>query len=90
MEKKDDEAIRVIWIPIMMGILERAIITTLVGWKVPGTAGFIGTWAAIKTVGGWAMWSKGTVYGRSVLFAGLMGSALSFLIAIAAGLFLAC
>jgi hypothetical protein len=85
----DPEAERIPWIPIMLGIFERAIITTLVGWKVPGTAGFIGAWVAVKSAGGWASWSKGTTYGRAVLFIGLLGSAMSVLFALAGGLIIA-
>ena len=82
----DPEAERIPWIPLMLGIFERAIITTLVGWKVPGTAGFIGAWVAVKSAGGWASWSKGTTYGRAVLFIGLLGSAMSILFALVGGL----
>jgi hypothetical protein len=85
----DPEAERILWIPLMLGIFERAIITTLVGWKVPGTAGFIGAWVAVKSAGGWASWSKGTTYGRAVFFIGLLGSAMSVLFALAGGLIIA-
>jgi hypothetical protein len=85
----DDEAQRVLWIPLAVGVLERAIITTLVGWNVSGSAGFIGGWIAVKSAGGWASWSKGTTYGRSILFVGLLGNAVSILFALAGGLIIA-
>lgn len=87
--EEDEEAGRVRWIPVWVGILERAIITTLVGWGVPGTAGFMGAWVAVKAAGGWRSWSKGTTYGRAIFFVGLLGSAMSLLFAIAGGLIIA-
>ena len=85
----DPEAERIRWIPLMLGIFERIIITTLVVGKVSGTAAFIGTWVMVKSVGGWASWSKGTTYGRAVLMIGLLGSAMSVLFALAGGLLIA-
>lgn len=86
---RDRQAERIWWIPLAVGVLERAIITTLVGSKVPGTAGFIGAWVAVKSAGGWLSWSKGTTYGRATLFVGLLGSAMSLLFAIVGGLIIA-
>ena len=87
--EQDKEAERIFWIPFALGIFERAIITTLVAWNVSGTGGFIGAWVAVKTAGGWASWSKGTTYGRAVLFIGLLGNALSVLLALIGGLIIA-
>ena len=87
--EEDKQAERVRWIPPLIGVFERAIITTLVGWEVPGTAGFIGAWVAVKSAGGWSSWSKGTNYGRAIFFAGLLGSAMSLLFAIVGGLIIA-
>ena len=87
--ESDAEAERVPWIPLTVGVLERAIITTLVGWNVSGSAGFMGAWVAVKSAGGWASWSKGTTYGRSILFVGLLGNAVSILFAVAGGLIVA-
>jgi hypothetical protein len=83
---EDEQAGRVLWIPLLVGVFERAIITTLVGWQVSGTAGFIGAWVAVKSAGGWSTWSKGTTYGRAVFFTGLLGSAMSILFAVVGGL----
>lgn len=80
------DAERVPWIPFVVGVVERVLVTTLVGWNVSGAAGFIGAWIAVKSAGGWQSWSKGTTYGRAILFIGLLGSALSILFAIAGGL----
>ena len=87
--EKDAEAERVWWIPLTVGVFERAIITTLVGWDVSGSAAFIGAWVAVKSAGGWASWSKGTTYGRATFFVGLLGSAVSILFAVAGGLIVA-
>jgi len=43
----------------------------------------------VKSAGGWANWSKGTTYGRAVLFVGLLGSAMSVLFALFGGLLIA-
>ena len=88
-QQDEKEAERISWIPLLVGIFERAIITTLVGWNVSGAAGFIGTWIAIKSAGGWTTWSKGTTYGRATLFVGLLGSALSVAFALLGGLIIA-
>jgi hypothetical protein len=86
---EDQQADRIPWIPLTIGILERAMITTLVGWNVSGAASFIGAWIVVKSAGGWANWSKGTTYGRAVLFVGLLGSAMSVLFALFGGLLIA-
>ncbi len=71
-----------------MGILERALYTILIGWSVSGAASFIGAWVTIKAVGGWARWggSKSTMYTRAVFTVGLLGSALSAIFGVVAGL----
>lgn len=75
-----------LWIPIAIGVFERVIITTLVGWSVPGAASFVGAWIAVKAAGGWSGWSKDTAYGRGMFFVRLLGSALSVGFAVAGGL----
>lgn len=82
----DIPAERVWWIPLLIGVFERGIITTLVGWQVSGAAVFIGAWVAVKTAGGWTTWSKGTTYARAVLFVGLLGNAMSIAFALLGGL----
>jgi hypothetical protein len=77
---------RVWWIPPLIGIFERIIITTLIAFSVSGAASFIGTWIAVKIAGGWITWSKGTTYGRGVLFVSLLGSAMSVLFALVGGI----
>jgi len=86
MEGKKPAPRRVWWIPILIGIFERAIITTLIAYSVSGSGSFMGTWTAIKIAGGWQQWSSGTRYARSILFAGLLGSAMSMLIALIGGI----
>lgn len=78
---------RIPFIPLLIGVFERAIITTLVGFSIPGAAAFIGTWVLIKAAGGWQTWGEGK-YARAVLFVGLLGSALSIVFALVAGIIL--
>jgi len=40
--KADKKADRIWWIPLLVGVFERAIIGLLIGWQVPGAVGFIG------------------------------------------------
>ena len=82
----ESQADRIWWIPLAIGILERAIITTLVAFAISGAAGFISGWVAVKSAGGWASWSKGTTYGRATLFVGLLGSAMSILFGLIGGI----
>jgi hypothetical protein len=78
---------RILWMPALVGALERVIYTLLVHFAIPGAAGFIGSWVVIKAVGGWANFSMDKSQSGRVLFsAGLMGSALSIIIGILTGL----
>lgn len=81
--------IRVPWFPTRMGILERIIYTTLIGFNVPAAAAFIGGWVTIKAIGGWATWAqKDHPYGKALFFSGLLGSAMSVIFGLIAGLYL--
>lgn len=81
---------RLLWLPLTMGIVERAVYTTLVGFNVSGAASFVGAWVTIKAVGGWATWSKdGSTYTRALFMAGLMSSGVSALMGIAGGIIIA-
>ena len=82
----DKEATTVWWFPVSMGIVERMVFTTLIGWNVPGAAAFIGAWVTIKALGGWGRWSQGTTYGRATFMGALMLSALSAMFGIGGGL----
>ena len=84
----DEEISRAWWMPVAVGFLERAIYTILIGGNVSGAAGFIGAWVTIKAVGGWAKWAgdRSTIYTRAAFSVGLLGSALSAIFGIAAGL----
>jgi hypothetical protein len=77
---------RVPWMPAWIGLFERALYCLLIGLDVAGGATFIGVWVGIKLAGGWQVWSKGTTYGRAILFAGLLGNAMSVLFGVVAGL----
>ena len=85
-DPEQEPTLRIPWIPTTIGIFERILFATLVGWNVPGAAGFIGSWITIKALGGWASWSKGTTYGRAVFGVGLLGSCLSAIFGVAGGL----
>src|ERR1700691_4560521 len=88
-ESDEKEVSRAWWMPMTMGFFERIIYTILIGCSVSGAAGFIGAWVTIKAVGGWAKWAKDdSKYTRAVFNVGLLGSALSAIFGIAAGLFL--
>jgi len=84
----EEETSRVLWLPITMGIVERAIYTILVGWNVSGAASFMGAWVTIKAIGGWARWGgpTSTMYTRAAFTVGLLGSALSAIFGLAGGL----
>lgn len=82
----DTKADRILWIPLFVGSFERAVIALLIGWQVPGAAGFIGAWVIGKSGGGWINWGKKSKYDRGLFFIGLLGSALSILFGIALGL----
>ena len=82
-----DPAPRVQKFPVMTGIIERIIYTTVIGFDVSGAGAFIGAWITIKAIGGWASWSKDqTVYGKSLFFSGLLGSAMFAVFGIFGGL----
>jgi len=86
---QDEATIDARW-PMIAGTLERALITLLVGWSVSGAASFIIGWIAVKAVGGWQKWQKeGTPYSRAVYLAGLLGSLVSALVGVVAGLVVA-
>jgi hypothetical protein len=88
----EEETSRIWWLVITMGILERTIYTLLVGCNVSGAASFIGAWVTIKAIGGWAKWggSESTIYTRAAFMMGLLGSALSTVFGLAAGLIILC
>jgi hypothetical protein len=86
--KKTDDTLadRILWIPLLLGVFERAIVGLLIGWQVPGAAGFIGAWVIGKSGGGWSGWGKKSKYDRGLFFIGLLGSALSLLFGLGLGL----
>jgi hypothetical protein len=67
------------WIAIMVGIFERALITTLVAYDVSGGGSFIAAWVAMKMALGWQRWGSGTQYARAAAFMALLGNAMSIL-----------
>jgi hypothetical protein len=86
LEEQAQHPERLPWMPAWIGVFERAFYCLLIGLNVTGGAAFIGVWIGLKSAGGWQIWSKGTTYGRAVLFAGLLGDAMSILFGVVAGL----
>jgi hypothetical protein len=73
--------------PVWIGIIERLIYTTLVGFDISGAAAFIGAWVTIKAIGGWASWSQDKdLYGKVLFFSALLGSAISVLFGLIGGI----
>ncbi len=87
---KEEEAsteVRILWVAILIGIVERTLITTMVAWNISGTAGFIGAWVVVKSAVGWQAWAdKRSFYERVVMFVGLIGSGVSVLFALIGGI----
>jgi hypothetical protein len=90
-EKYDPKESRLALLDWSVGLAERAIVTTLVIWAPTTTVAFIGGWMALKFA---ANWDKREATGdfnaqQSMArhrLAGLVGSAISLAVAIAAGL----
>ena len=85
-EENKDKTDRISWIPLTIGIFERAFIAILIGYNISGSAAFLGAWVTIKAIGGWGDISKGEPYGRSIFFIGLLGSIMSLWFAVIIGL----
>ena len=77
---------RVPWMPVCIGLFERTFYSLLIGLNVSSAATFIVGWVILKSGAGVGLWSKGTSYGRAILFAGLLGNAMSVLFGVVAGL----
>lgn len=87
-EENKDKTERIPWIPLTIGIFERAFISMLIGYNISGSAAFLGAWVTIKAIGGWSDISKGKPYGRSIFFIGLLGSIMSLWFAVIIGLYI--
>ena len=74
------------WLDLWVGCAERFVATTLLAFAPAYLAAFIGGWVGLKFAAGWhrEKSSKGTITQTRLL--ALVGSILSFVIAIAAGL----
>lgn len=69
---------RIEWIPMLVGIFERAIVTSLMLWAPKLTAPFLGGWMALKVAGGWGLLKEPTTRNRATFFIGLLGNVVSF------------
>lgn len=77
---KEFSTLLVLWV----GGTERAVATTLVIWAPATLSGFIAGWMALKIAANWGR-QQGEKFGKRHLIA-LVGSTLSFSVAIAVGL----
>jgi hypothetical protein len=76
---------RIWWIAVMVGIFERALITTLVAYDVSGGGSFIAAFS-IKVLIGWQRWGSETRYARAAAFMALLGNAMSILFGLVGGI----
>jgi hypothetical protein len=74
------------WGPFLIGVLERAVVTTIVGWDLPGSAVYVIGWMALKHAGCWWDLKDGGKASREKFQVGLLGTLLSVLFAVAGGL----
>ena len=77
---------RVPWMAVLVGIFERALITTLVAYDISGGGSFITAWIAITMAIGWQRWGSGTRYARAAAFMALLGNAMSILFGLVGGI----
>ena len=73
----------------LIGIVERAIITTLVGFDVAGAAGFIGGWLVTKGLGLFASSTRPEPHQRMSMFVALLNGAISVFFGIIGGIMIA-
>lgn len=78
--------LRLRWMPIAIGVLERAVMTSFAIWVPMALGPFMGTWIVAKAAGGWALVVTGEDHKRALYFAGLLGSIVSLGWALAWGL----
>lgn len=80
---------RIWWVPMIVGMVERGIATTLMIWTPNLLVGFIAGWMALKVAGGWGLLKEPTKRNRSTNAIGLLGSVISLGWAIGIGLYFA-
>ena len=85
--KGQPPAERTPWLSMTMGVVERAIYTTLVAFNVPGAGAFIGAWVTIKALGGWSpLTTDRTPYMQRLFMTGLLSSGVSALMGVLGGI----
>ncbi len=67
------------WLPAVLGVMESAIVITLVGWTVSGALAFAGLWIAARAFAGWRP------AGHAVHSSRVAGSAIPVLLALVFG-----
>ena len=81
-----DENDRVIWIAVVVGICERAVLTTFAIWISSGAATFAGAMLAVKAAASWGSLAADSKAGRSHFFVTIIGSLASILWALGWGI----
>jgi len=51
--KENESANKIWWMPPLIGVFERAIITTLIGGDISGSGAFVGAWVITKASQNW-------------------------------------
>jgi len=74
---------------VVTGVFERLLITTLVGFQVPGAAGFIGGWVVTRGVGLYASSTRPSGYQRMRMFAAMLNGPVSSLFGVVGGIMVA-
>ena len=87
----DPDIESICWIPVTIGVLERLLITTVVGFNVPGAASFMAAWVAVKALHGWGRSKEDdSIFIRGKLFVGFINSLFSMIFGLAGGLIFKC
>lgn len=84
----DQDIISVRWISIVVGLLERGLVATMIGYGVPGTAAFIGVWIATKVLYGQGRGMKDTKHVKVRASCQLINSLVSMIFAVIGGIWL--
>ena len=77
---------RLRWTAIVIGILERGLLTTFIIWLQPAAGPFTGAWIAVKAVIGWGERDGTTIHGRARYIVSLMNSMASMFWAVSWGI----
>ncbi len=85
-DDKEAHEPRILWIPALIGVLERALFTIMIAWGVEASGAFCGGWITAKAISGMGPWNGDTALHRARIGVGFLGSGLSLLIGVVCGL----